>query len=209
MNGLLVLKRCFDIVVASVVGLAVAPVIMVVAFAIYVQDRGPIFFRQRRVGKGFVEFDLLKLRSMSLNDVPPEAVGKVGSGHALVTPVGRVIRRLKIDELPQIWNVLRGDMSLVGPRPMIPGPVERYDEFERRRLAVRPGMTGWAQVNGNIELTWPERIALDVWYVDHWSLGFDLRILAKTIGVVVIGEHPNSHALEQANAYANHSRRGG
>ncbi|WP_406699019.1 sugar transferase [Singulisphaera sp. Ch08] len=195
--------------VAAALGLVVAPLLIVVALAIYAQDRGPIFFRQRRVGMGFVEFDLLKLRSMWLNDVPAESVGTVRGDHALVTPIGRIIRRLKIDELPQIWNVLRGDMSLVGPRPMIPGPVERYDAFERRRLAVRPGMTGWAQVNGNTELTWPERIALDVWYVDHWSPGFDLKILVKTLGVIVRGEHSNRDALERANAYANHSRRSG
>lgn len=201
------IKRIIDVTVSIGVGLLVLPMTIVVALLIYLYDRGPVFFRQRRVGKGCVEFELLKFRSMQINNLPVEEMGQVRSDHALVTPVGSLIRRLKIDELPQLLNVLRGDMSLVGPRPMVPGPVGRYDEFERRRLEVRPGMTGWAQVNGNIELTWTERIALDVWYVDHCGLLLDLEILAKTIGVIVFGECPNRKALEQAIAYSSRSER--
>ena len=120
----------------------------------------------------------------------------------MVTRTGRWIRRYKVDELPQLLNVLVGDMALVGPRPTVPEQTEIYSDFEMRRLALPPGMTGWTQINGGIELTWPERILLDVWYVDHRTLWLDLRILLRTAAVILAGEKPNTEALKNAIAYA-------
>jgi lipopolysaccharide/colanic/teichoic acid biosynthesis glycosyltransferase len=148
-------------------------------------------------------------RSMRVNDFSPLRVGQVRGEHPLVTPVGRWIRRLKVDELPQLLNVLRGDMSLVGPRPALVDQVESYTDFQRRRLEMRPGMTGWAQVNGNIELEWAERILLDIWYIDHCSPWLDLRILWRTSAVVIFGERSNRQALKDAYAYANRFDRRG
>src|SRR5262249_21651862 len=116
--------------------------------------------------------------------------------------VGRWIRRFKVDELPQLINVLRGEMSLIGPRPNIPEEVRKYTPFQRRRSNVRPGMTGWAQINGGIEISWPDRILLDVWYVEHRSLWLDAEILWRTAGVIFFGETPNAAALQEATAYA-------
>jgi lipopolysaccharide/colanic/teichoic acid biosynthesis glycosyltransferase len=146
-------------------------------------------------------FDLLKFRSMRINSLPFDDVTEIREGHPLVTPVGKWIRRLKIDELPQLINVLRGDMALIGPRPSLPDHVEKYDSYQRRRLRVRPGMTGWGQVNGSIELTWPERVILDVWYVDHRSFWIDASILWRTVAVIVFGERRNPKALNEAIAY--------
>lgn len=189
--------------------LAVSPVLLLGIAAIFIEDRGPIFFRQDRAGLRGVPFTLLKLRSMRVNRLDEAAVGQVKGDHHLVTRVGRVIRRSKIDELPQLLNVIRGDMSLVGPRPTVPDQVARYTGFQRRRLEVRPGMTGWAQVNGNVELTWEDRILMDVWYVDHRSLRLDAMILFQTIQVVLVGERPNANAVEIAKRYADSSGRGG
>jgi lipopolysaccharide/colanic/teichoic acid biosynthesis glycosyltransferase len=185
------------------------PLMLLMAAFIYLEDHGPVFYNQLRTGRGFREFDLRKFRSMRLNNIPVEQIGQVRQDHPFVTRIGRLIRRFKIDELPQLFNVLRGQMSLVGPRPAIPEQALRYNDFERRRLRMRPGMTGWAQVNGNIELSWQERILLDVWYVDHWSLGLDLAILVRTIGVVLRGERPGVNALREAMAYADHLGRSG
>lgn len=194
----LVVKRGVDVAAAGLLLLVLSPLLAAVAVLIYLDDAGPVLFRQRRVGVGMREFELLKFRTMRVNDVPVEAMGQVREHHPLVTPLGRILRRSKVDELLQLVNVLRGDMSLIGPRPTVPELAARYDDFERRRLETRPGMTGWAQINGNVRLTWAERIALDVWYVDHWSLRLDVGILLKTVGVVVLGEQPNAKAVEQA-----------
>ena len=121
----------------------------------------------------------------------------------MVTSVGRWMRRLKIDELPQLLNVLCGEMSLIGPRPTIPEQVVAYSEFQRRRLEILPGITGWAQINGGIEISWPERIMLDVWYVDHRSLWLDIQILARTAAVILFGDQRNQGALNEARAHAN------
>ena len=201
------LKRGLDVAVAGAVLLLSLPLMLVVALLVLLEDGRPILYAQRRAGCGGRRFTLLKFRSMRVNDLAVEAVGPVGERHPLVTRTGRLIRRFKVDELLQLLNVLRGEMSLVGPRPTIPEQVERYGAFERRRLLVPPGLTGWAQVNGNARLTWPERIVLDVWYVDHWSLWLDLRILAKTVSVVLLGERPNVPALDRALAHANGSDR--
>lgn len=199
-------KRGLDVVLAGLTLIIFAPVMLLASAMIYVWDRQPVLYRQRRVGRHKQEFDLLKFRSMRVNTLTTEQVGQVGSDHPLVTPVGRFIRRFKVDELPQLINVLRGQMSLVGPRPTVPEQASRYDAFENRRLVAAPGLTGWAQVNGNTELSWPQRIALDVWYIDRWSLGLDLLILVKTLGVVIHGERVNPHAVKEAMDHADRAR---
>jgi lipopolysaccharide/colanic/teichoic acid biosynthesis glycosyltransferase len=173
-------NRALDAAAASI-GLALtSPVLAVAAAAIKLEDGGPVFYRQHRVGLYGNEFDLLKLRTMIVGAETKGAGISVNEGDPRITRVGRILRRLSIDELPQLWNVLRGDMSLVGPRPTLAYQVERYTPRQRRRLDVKPGITGWAQVHGRARLPWDERIELDVWYVEHRSPWLDLKILART-----------------------------
>jgi lipopolysaccharide/colanic/teichoic acid biosynthesis glycosyltransferase len=162
-------------------GLALAsPVLAAAAVAIKLEDGGPVLYRQRRVGHGGRDFDLLKLRTMVVGAEHQGAGLAVNRGDARITRVGRVLRLLSLDELPQLWNVLRGEMSLIGPRPTLRYQVEKYSERQRKRLDVKPGITGWAQVNGRASLPWAERIELDVWYVEHRSPWLDLKIMART-----------------------------
>jgi lipopolysaccharide/colanic/teichoic acid biosynthesis glycosyltransferase len=148
--------------------------------AIKLDDGGPVFYRQRRVGLHGGEFELLKLRTMEVGAEARGAGFAVSEGDPRITRVGRVLRRLSLDELPQLWNVVRGDMSLIGPRPTLAYQVERYTARQRRRLDVKPGITGWAQIHGRARLPWSDRIELDVWYVEHRSPLLDLKILART-----------------------------
>jgi lipopolysaccharide/colanic/teichoic acid biosynthesis glycosyltransferase len=173
-------KRALDVAGASVGLLVSAPFLAAAAAAVQLDDRGPVLYRQRRVGKDGREFDLLKLRTMVVGAERLGAGYAVDEGDPRITRAGRVLRRLSVDELPQLWNVVRGDMSLVGPRPTLAYQVERYTERQRRRLEVKPGITGWAQIQGRASLPWDERIELDVWYVEHRSFWLDLRILART-----------------------------
>jgi lipopolysaccharide/colanic/teichoic acid biosynthesis glycosyltransferase len=173
-------KRALDVAGASVGLLVSAPFLAAAAAAVKLEDRGPILYRQRRVGKDGHEFDLLKLRTMVVGAERLGAGYAVDEGDPRITRAGGVLRRLSMDELPQLWNVVRGDMSLVGPRPTLAYQVERYTERQRRRLEVKPGITGWAQIHGRASLPWDERIELDVWYVEHRSFLLDLRILART-----------------------------
>lgn len=196
-------KRGIDAAGALLGLILLSPVLLVTSCLILLEDGRPVLFRQQRIGRGGRPFELIKFRSMRVNDVPVAEFCHVDlERHPLTTRVGRWMRRSKVDELPQLLCVVRGEMSLVGPRPTVAEQVAEYDEFERRRLQVRPGLSGWAQVNGSRHLEWPERIMLDVWYVDHWSLGLDLRIVARTVGVVVRGEHPAPAALATAAAHA-------
>ena len=168
-------------VVGAALGLVVAsPALALAAAGIKLDDRGPILYRQRRVGRNGEEFELLKLRTMVVGAEQQGAGWAVDAGDPRITRVGRVLRRLSIDELPQLWNVVRGEMSLVGPRPTLRYQVEQYTDRQRRRLEVRPGITGWAQVHGRAALPWDERIELDVWYVEHRSGWLDAKILART-----------------------------
>ena len=168
-------------VVGAAVGLALAsPVLAAAAVAIKLEDGGPVLYRQRRVGLDGADFDLLKLRTMTVGAEHQGAGLAVNRGDARITRVGRVLRRLSLDELPQLWNVVRGDMSLIGPRPTLRYQVEKYSERQRKRLDVKPGITGWAQVNGRASLPWDDRIELDVWYVEHRSPWVDLKIAART-----------------------------
>jgi lipopolysaccharide/colanic/teichoic acid biosynthesis glycosyltransferase len=159
----------------------------VACIAIRLESRGSPFYRQRRVGRAGREFDMLKLRTMVSGAEKLGAGLAVNEGDPRITRVGAVLRRFSLDELPNLVNVLRGEMAIVGPRPTIPAQVAHYTEEQMRRLEVKPGITGWAQVNGRASLPWNERIELDVWYVDHRSLRLDVKILALTARMLVTG----------------------
>ena len=174
------MNRALDVAGAAL-GLALAsPLLAAAAAAIKLEDGGPVLYRQTRVGKDGADFELLKLRTMVVGAETQGAGFAVNRGDARITRVGRVLRAASLDELPQLWNVVRGDMSLIGPRPTLRYQVERYTERQRRRLEVRPGITGWAQIHGRAALPWAERIELDVWYVEHRSPRVDLKILLRT-----------------------------
>lgn len=174
------MNRALDAVIAGAGLVLASPVLAAAALAIKLEDGGPILYRQARVGKDGEDFDLLKLRTMVVGAEKLGAGYAVDRGDPRITRSGGFLRRTSIDELPQLWNVLRGDMSVIGPRPTLRYQVEQYDPRQRRRLEVKPGLTGWAQVNGRAALPWPERIELDVWYVEHRSPRVDLGILLRT-----------------------------
>jgi lipopolysaccharide/colanic/teichoic acid biosynthesis glycosyltransferase len=175
-----------DLLIAGTALALTAPLLAVAMIAIRLESPGSPIFKQRRVGKDGVEFDMYKLRTMVVgSDTGPDIA--LERSDPRITRVGAWLRRYSLDELPNLVNVLGGEMTIVGPRPTIPPQVERYTEHQRRRLEVKPGITGWAQVNGRVSLSWPERIELDIWYVDHRSLALDLRILARTFWLLVSG----------------------
>ena len=174
------MNRAVDALVAGTGLVLTSPILGLAALISKLEGRGPVFYRQTRVGKDGEDFEVLKLRSMVVGAESLGAGYAVDEGDARITRIGRILRRTSIDELPQLWNVLCGDMSVIGPRPTLRYQVEQYDEQQRRRLDVRPGLTGWAQVHGRASLPWAERIELDVWYVDHRSLRVDLAILLRT-----------------------------
>ena len=190
-------SRALDLLVASLALALASPLLALAAILIKLESRGPVFYRQRRVGRGGEPFELWKLRTM----VPgAESMGAgiyVVEGDPRITRTGRLLRRLSLDELPNLINVLRGEMAIVGPRPTVQVQVDRYTDRQRRRLEVKPGITGWAQVNGRTSLPWPERIELDVWYVEHRSLRLDLRILARTARMLATGHGLYSDDLKQ------------
>jgi lipopolysaccharide/colanic/teichoic acid biosynthesis glycosyltransferase len=157
-----------------------SPLLAAAALAVKLEDGGPVLYRQVRVGRDGVAFELLKLRTMVVGAERLGAGFAVDAGDPRITRVGAVLRRLSLDELPQLWNVVRGEMSLVGPRPTLRYQVDQYDERQRRRLDARPGITGWAQIQGRARLSWAERIELDLWYVEHRSPLLDLKILLRT-----------------------------
>jgi lipopolysaccharide/colanic/teichoic acid biosynthesis glycosyltransferase len=174
------MHRAVDAALGSL-GLALAsPFLAAAALAVKLEDGGPVLYRQHRVGKDGADFELLKLRTMVVGAEKLGAGFAVDQGDPRITRVGRVLRKTSIDELPQLWNVVRGDMSLIGPRPTLRYQVERYTQRQRRRLEVKPGITGWAQIHGRASIPWEDRIELDVWYVEHRSPRVDLKILAKT-----------------------------
>jgi lipopolysaccharide/colanic/teichoic acid biosynthesis glycosyltransferase len=191
------LTRPLDAALAALLLAVTSPLLAVAAIAIRLESRGAVFYRQRRVGRGGESFELWKLRTM----VPgAEMMGDgiyVIEGDPRITRVGRLLRRFSLDELPNLINVLRGEMAIVGPRPTVQEQVDQYTERQLRRLEVKPGITGWAQVNGRTSLPWPDRIELDVWYVEHRSLRLDLSILAKTARMLATGRGLYSEDLKQ------------
>lgn len=180
-------KRLFDFFISFAILLLLFPLFIIVAVLIKLDSKGPIFYLQSRVGENGRVFRIYKLRTMTNKERDPN-VKQTYLQDLDITRIGGLLRRFKIDELPQIWNVFIGDMSLVGPRPALPSLYEKFGEIAKKRCEVRPGMTGWAQVNGNIYLPWEERLCLDREYVDRMSFMLDLRILVKTVAIVLFGE---------------------
>lgn len=179
--GKLSVGRGLDIL-GAIAGLTLtSPALVVAALSIKAFDRGPVLYKQERIGKNGRPFKIYKLRTMSVGAENKGLGLLIAENDSRITPPGRLLRASSIDELPQLLNVLRGEMALVGPRPTVASQVDRYTPEQRRRLEVKPGLTGWAQINGRNSLTWPERIKLDVWYVENRSLLLDIRILALTL----------------------------
>jgi lipopolysaccharide/colanic/teichoic acid biosynthesis glycosyltransferase len=181
-------RRALDVVVAAVALAVASPLLLAAIVAIRLESKGNPIYRQRRVGLDGREFDVLKLRTMVDG---AEAIGAglaVNAGDARITRVGSVLRRTSLDELPNLVNILRGEMAIIGPRPTLPSQVAQYSERERGRLAVRPGLTGWAQVNGRASLPWPERIELDLWYIEHRTWRLDLQVLWRSLRMVLGGD---------------------
>ena len=182
------LSRVLDVVLGGLALLVASPLLAVAAIAIRIESPGSPFYRQLRIGKDGESFELLKLRTMVAGAEHMGAGMAVNEGDPRITRIGALLRRFSIDEIPNLLNVLRGDMALVGPRPTLKTQVDQYTPRQRRRLEVKPGITGWAQVNGRASLPWEERIELDVWYVDNRSLALDLRILARTVRLLASGK---------------------
>lgn len=181
------LPRAADLAIAVAGLVLVSPILLAAAIAIRLESRGPVIYRQRRVGRDGVIFDLFKLRTMRQGADPVGVGTAVTAEDPRVTRIGRLLRRFSLDELPNLFNVLRGEMRIVGPRATLPAQVELYTPRQRRRLDLRPGVTGWAQIHGRAGIPWEERIELDVWYVEHRSLRLDLKILARTPGALLGG----------------------
>ena len=190
-------KRAFDALASGVLVLLLSPLLLAIALLIKLTSRGPVFFTQDRGGWRGEAFRLIKFRTMR-GDRKPDPKELVPLNHPEITAIGRILRRLKLDELPQLFNVLHGDMSLIGPRPTLLDQVAAYDEFRRQRLLARPGITGLAQVYGNSLVSWDERILYDIAYVRRCSLPLDLRILARTPLVVLLGEQSTTRPFAQS-----------
>jgi len=185
-------NRALDVAIAGT-GLVVAsPVLALSALAVKLEDGGPVLYRQVRVGKDGADFELLKLRTMIVGAERQGAGFAIDRGDARITRVGRILRRLSFDELPQLWNVVRGDMSVIGPRPTLRYQVDQYDDRQLHRLDVKPGITGWAQIHGRAALPWAERIELDLWYVRHRDWKTDLLILLRTPLALLGGTYKGS-----------------
>ena len=182
------MPRALDILIATIALVVLSPFLLAAAVAIKLGSRGPVFYRQRRVGLGEREFEMLKLRTMVPGSDPVGVGTVVYRDDPRVTRAGRFLRRTSLDEVPNLVNVLRGEMAIVGPRPTIPAQVVDYTPFQRRRQQVMPGITGWAQVQGRAGIPWEERIELDVWYVEHRSFALDARILLRTARLVLSGQ---------------------
>jgi lipopolysaccharide/colanic/teichoic acid biosynthesis glycosyltransferase len=178
-------KRAIDLCVALLGLVLLGPLFVLIALAVKLDSSGPVFFHQERVGQRGRPFRIHKFRTLVDGAENMGARYLLEKNDSRITRVGAALRRLTLDELPQLVNVLKGEMGLVGPRPTLAYQVARYDDFQRQRLLVKPGMTGWAWIHGRTELTWPERIKLDVWYVTHWSLALDIRILWRSIPLLL------------------------
>lgn len=197
-------KRLFDIIFALFCLILFLPLGLLIAVLIKLESKGPIIFKQKRVGRHGKAYWIYKFRSMRLHDQAPEVLGPIKHSHPLVTKIGYVLRRFKLDEFPQFINVLLGEMSIVGPRPCLISTYESLDTKARRRFSVRPGVSGWAEVNGNVELTWPEQLALDLWYIHHQTFMLDVTIIVKTILTIFVGSIKNNENLLAAKKYLAH-----
>lgn len=180
-------RRAFDLVVGLTGLIVTAPLLAALALAIRLESRGHPIYKQTRVGKDEELFEIFKLRTMVRGAEFTGAGLAIQEGDDRITRLGLLLRRYSLDELPNLWNVVRGEMSIVGPRPTLAVQVQQYTDRQRGRLAVKPGITGWAQVNGRASLPWTERIDLDLWYVEHRSLALDAKIVLRTIGMVLSG----------------------
>ncbi len=182
------LRRLFDLVVAAAALVITSPLLLLALIAVPLESRGSPIFRQRRVGLDGRQFEVIKLRTMISGAENLGAGLAVSERDERITRLGGLLRRTSVDELPNLVNVLRGEMAIIGPRPTVPVQVEQYTDRQRGRLAIRPGITGWAQVNGRATLPWDERIELDLWYIEHRSLRLDLQILVRTVLMVFGGD---------------------
>jgi lipopolysaccharide/colanic/teichoic acid biosynthesis glycosyltransferase len=182
-----VISRLLDLTLGLTGSIITAPVVAVLALAVRLESRGDPIYRQKRIGKNGRPFEIYKLRTMVSGAEFSGAGLAIAEGDDRITRIGALLRRYSLDELPNLWNVVRGEMAIVGPRPTLESQVLAYTPHQRGRLAVRPGITGWAQVHGRASLPWPERIELDLWYVEHRSLALDLTILRRTVDMVVRG----------------------
>jgi lipopolysaccharide/colanic/teichoic acid biosynthesis glycosyltransferase len=182
-----VIRRAVDILLSGGLLVLASPVLLAATVAIRIESPGPVLYRQRRSGLNGQLFDVLKLRTMVQGAEHKGAGLAINEEDARITRVGKLLRRTSLDELPNLVNVLRGEMTLIGPRPTLPVQVEQYDERQRGRLAVKPGITGWAQVNGRAALPWSERIELDLYYIEHRSLALDVKILWRSLTMVLTG----------------------
>jgi lipopolysaccharide/colanic/teichoic acid biosynthesis glycosyltransferase len=180
-------KRALDLLIAGLGTIVSAPVIALLAVAVRLESAGHPIYTQTRIGLDGEPFTIYKLRTMVSGAEFTGAGLAINQGDDRITRVGAFLRRTSLDELPNLWNVLRGEMSIVGPRPTVPVQVAQYTERERERLSVKPGITGWAQIHGRAALPWPQRIELDLWYVEHQSVALDVRILARTAEMVLSG----------------------
>ena len=201
----LIIKRIIDFLFSLFLIILLFPSMIIIAILIKLDSKGPIIFKQPRIGKNGVIFKVWKFRTMVDN------AEKIGTGLTTaendprITRIGKILRKTSIDELPQLINVLKGDMSFIGPRPAPVSHLERYNQVEKNRLKVLPGITGWAQVNGRNKLTWPERIEKDIWYVNNVSIWIDLKILAKTVKVVLLSEGIYSGRNDEKVRAKNHN----
>jgi sugar transferase EpsL len=191
-------KRLFDLLLTLPILVILSPLMVVTALAIWLLEGRPVFFRQPRPGLGGKIFTVIKFRTMG-NKTTPD--GRLLPDAARLSRLGRLLRATSVDELPELWNILRGEMSLVGPRPLLVAYLERYSLHQARRHNVLPGLTGWAQVNGRNSLSWDEKFRLDVWYVDHWSLRLDLKILWLTFWKVLKREGINQPGSDTAEEF--------
>jgi lipopolysaccharide/colanic/teichoic acid biosynthesis glycosyltransferase len=180
--------RALDLVLGLLGSILSAPLVALLVVVIRLESPGSAIYCQTRVGRHGRQFQIFKLRTMVSGAEFTGAGLPIAEGDDRITRMGRMLRRYSLDELPNLWNVVRGEMSIVGPRPTVQGQVDAYTERQRGRLAVKPGITGWAQVNGRASLPWPQRIDLDLWYVEHRSLALDLEIIARTVRMVLGGQ---------------------